>query len=77
MLCRNRIRKSFWYVPDILAEEKDRIMAELDQDESGTVDFYEFLEYIAKIKESKVKQNSAAALVVKKGFVSKVCAVQW
>ena len=51
-------------------------MKELDQDDNGTVDFYEFLEYIAKIKQSKVKQNTAAAQVVKKGFVSKVCSIQ-
>ena len=51
-------------------------MKELDLDESGTVDFYEFLEYIAKIKLSRVKQNTPAARVVKKGFVSKACSVQ-
>ena len=51
-------------------------MKELDQDDSGTVDFYEFLEFIAKLRESKGKRNTAAAQVVKKGFVTKVCVIQ-
>ncbi|XP_065057396.1 uncharacterized protein LOC135685388 [Rhopilema esculentum] len=56
--------------------EKVTIMKELDQDDSGTVDFYEFLEFIAKLRESKGKRNTAAAQVVKKGFVTKVCVIQ-
>ena len=51
-------------------------MEELDTDGSSTVDFYEFLQFIAKIRLTKGAKNSAAAQVVKKGFVTKICTVQ-
>ena len=57
-------------------DEKQSIMKELDKDDSGSVDFYEFLQFVAKIKQTKGAANSSATKVVKKGFVSKVCSVQ-
>ena len=58
------------------SEEKDKIMRDLDQDESGTVDFYEFLQFIAKIRITKGYANSPATQLVKKGFVTRVCSIQ-
>ena len=57
-------------------DEKQNIMKDMDKDDSGSVDFYEFLQFLAKIKQTKGTANSSAAKVVKKGFVSKVCSIQ-
>eukprot|EP00794_Sanderia_malayensis_P012900 gene12900-14229_t len=61
------------------AEDKQRIMKELDVDGSGTIEFYEFLAYIAKLRQNarnKAVMNSPAAKMVSRGFVSRLCSIQ-